>query len=369
MIRTGLKSLIIATFLTLIAIPFVPTQAQVCTGKDDCKDKINEYEEKLNDAREQKGTLSTEINVINSQIDLSRARLSQTETSIEETEKEIESLGGKIEELDSSLDRLTAVLLQKIVEGYKRRHVNLFDILLSPETATLENQIKYIEIAQENDRAVALKTQQIKSNYAQQKDLRETKVQELHQLEQQLKNQQVQLDQQVSQKEVLLEQTKNDETKYQQLLSQALSEFQAIEQAIATGKEIGQVKKGDAIALVGNTGWPYCSTGAHLHFEVRKGGAWVDPGGYVGDGKDWQHPLSSPVVLTQGYGVTPYSWRYKYSGGIHTGWDMVSKSSEVIRAVADGTLYSSTQNCSGAIIKIRYIDHGDDLVSYYLHVQ
>jgi hypothetical protein len=48
---------------------------------------------------------------------------------------------------------------------------------------------------------------------------------------------------------------------------------------------------------------------------------------------------------------------------------MVSDSSQIIRAPADGTLYSSAQSCGGATINIKYIDHGNDLISFYLHVQ
>ena len=137
--------------------------------------------------------------------------------------------------------------------------------------------------------------------------------------------------------------------------------------------------------MVGNTGYPGCSTGAHLHFEVRKGGTWVDPGGYLsgkrvkddqnggetslGSGS-WDWPLEDTIRLTQYFGKTPYSWRYQYSGGIHTGYDMVSTGSNIIRAPQGGDLYSSSQPCgSGSIIKIKYIDHGDGVLSFYIHVQ
>lgn len=365
------RKFLILSFQVLILVSlFAPQEAfakSACDENKGSQDCINELEQKVSTARSQINSLSSQINLISTKIELGKVRLAKTHADIENTQKEIEELGTKIEKLNSALDHLSGILLEKIVEGYKNRQTSFLDVFFSPKATTLENQLKYIRVAQENDRVLAIKTQQVKVNFSEQKDLRETKVVELEELENQLEIQKSELDNQVIQKESLLTQTKGDEKKYQQQLSQALAEFQAISQAVQSGKKVGPVKKGDPIALVGNTGFPYCSTGAHLHLEARKGGTWVDPGNYIG--KDWKMPLSEPVTITQGYGVTPWSWRYSYSGGIHTGWDMVSSGSDVIRAVDDGDLYSSSQNCSGAIIKIRYIDHGDGLMSFYLHVQ
>lgn len=361
-------AIVVAVVFELFLLHMGPVRAEViCSNKDDCQNKIKEYEEKLGAAREQKGNLTSQIQLTNTRVELAQVRIQKTQHTIEETQNEITQLTDKITQLNTALDHLSVILLQKIVEGYKNKEIGILEVLLAPEASTLTNQLKYIQIAQENDRLLALHTQQVKVNFSDQKTLREKKKAELEKLERDLEFQKVDLKNQIAQKNVLLEQTKNDEKKYQELLSQALAEFEAVNKATETGQKVGEVKKGDPIALVGNTGYPYCSTGPHLHLEVRQNGQWVDPSGYLG--KSWSWPLSEPIEITQGFGVTPWSWRYAYSGGIHTGIDMVSKSSDVIRAVADGTLFTSSQNCHGAIIKIKYIEHGGGLISFYLHVQ
>jgi len=222
-------------------------------------------------------------------------------------------------------------------------------------------------------------------NYNERRDIRESKKIEQESLQRQLEKHTKDLAAQKKQKQALLDQTKNSESVYQRLLAQALAEKQAIDRALVNSIKVGPVKKGDPIALVGNTGFPGCSTGSHLHFEVRSGSSWVDPAIYLGNktvkdeqnGGDWSvgngswgWPLSDTVRLTQHFGKTPWSWRYSYSGGIHTGFDMISTGSEVIRAPADGDLFSSSQACgTSSVIKIKYVDHGSGVISFFLHVQ
>lgn len=366
--------------LTAIIIYFlvfniaIPATAQECNNADECKRKIEEYEKKLSELKEQKSNLSAELTRMDTQIYLTGIRMENTKHLITQTIDEIEALGSKIGNLDTSLNHLSKLLLQKINESYKSKDVSLFEIFLDSNNAnSFIGKAQYLKAAQRSDQKIAYKLQKTKFNYEEQRELREKKRIELENLNLELNKQKTELDSQKKQKQTLLDQTQNDQKKYSQLLAQALAEFQAIERAVATGSVVGPVKKGEPIALVGNTGYPNCSTGAHLHFEVRRSSQWTEPleflsGGEGGRGS-WDWPLQQPIIITQSYGHTPYSWRYSYSGGIHTGIDMVSRSSDVIRAPADGTLYTSSQNCGGSIIKIKYIDHGSDLVSFYLHVQ
>lgn len=348
-------------------------------------ERINCLEQKVKEGTQKVNDLTTEIQLMNNKIYLTTLKIQETEQKIITTQKEIETLGSRIEGLDTSLNYLSKLLLNKIAEGYKQRSVSLFTVLLDSINANdLINRIKYLKTTQQKNQNLLIQVQETKSNFEEQKKLREEKKIELDQLEKQLDSQKNDLNHQKSQKQLVLQDTQNSNTKYQQLLQQALAEHNAIQQAIITGVKVGPVKKGDPIALVGNSGAPYCSTGPHLHFEVRVNNSWVNAENYlssktvedkqnngnlaIGSG-NWDWPLQDPIVVEQRYGYTPWSWRYKYSGGIHTGVDMWSRSGEVIRAPADGTLYTSAQDCSGSTINIKYIEHNNGLVSFYLHVQ
>lgn len=356
-----------------------------CEQISDTAQKISCLEKELGAGKQTENTLSSEINIMNTQISLTLSKIQQTEEKITIIGKEIDTLGSRIEGLDTSLNYLTHTLLTRISEGYKRRSISLFSLFFDSTSANnLLDRIKYLKTAQDNNQKLLVQVQEAKLNFEEQKKLREEKKTELDKLEKQLDEQKNNLNYQKSRKEIILKDTQNNNARYQTLLQQAQAEHNAIQQATITGSKIGPVKKGDPIALVGNSGYPNCSTGAHLHFEVRQNNSWVNSENYlssknvddeqngssnnIGSGS-WDWPLSDPIIVTQRYGITPWSWRYKYSNGIHTGVDMVSNGSAVIRAPADGILYTSSQNCSGSIINIKYIEHNNGLVSFYLHVQ
>lgn len=370
-------------FIALVGLIYM--QSFAFAQDANIENKIKEYQQKLSDIRQQKNTLSTQIEQMDTQIYLTELQVQQSEAKIIATQSEIEKLGSRIDNLDTSLNTLSALLLKQIARGYKTRSVSLIELLLeAQDVGELTNKIKYQRSTQNNNQKLLLQVQEAKSSYEEQKVVREQKKQELDQLVTNLNNQKASLKTQQTQKQKLLADTNNDEKTYQTLLTQAQAEYNAVSKAKLYGAKVGPVKKGDIIALVGNSGYPYCSTGAHLHFEIQASNTWVDPANYLSsrtviddqnDGTStlgsgsWDWPLQDQIILTQHYGHTPYSWRYSYSGGIHTGLDLVSKGSDEIRAPADGTLYATSEACGSATINVKYIEHGNGIVSYYLHVQ
>jgi len=351
--------------LLLIPIFFLSFLTVRADPADDKRNEIQELERKVTELQSQAKTLSGQIAAYAGQIQL-------TSLKIEQTQEQVTALSGKIQVLESKLQDRSKVLQQQIVQTYKKGLIDPLQVLFSSsDVAEIMARFKYLQIVQANNRKFLHDTQLVQTTYAQQKSLVEESKKKLESQKETLAALRIERDN-------LLKQTKSSEALYQKQLEQARLELEAIGRALASAVKEGPVKAGDPIALVGNSGYPSCSTGKHLHFEVRQGDSWINAETYlksttdkwglnIGSG-NWDWPLRGSIEITQRYGKTPYSYRYSYSGGIHTGIDMVS-SEDVIRAPADGTLYSSTQKCGSSNLNIKYIDHGSDLKTLYLHVQ
>lgn len=216
-----------------------PTATQESSGdRSEIQKRIQEYEKKLGEVRAQKNTLSAQISYMDTQTYLTELRIRQTEQKIKDTEREINTLGARITNLDSSLNQLSETLLNRIVAGYKNRSASLIDILLDSTNAPkLMNRLKYYELARDRNQKALMQVQEAKSNFEEQKNLREKKVEQLDVLGAQLEQQKVELDLQKKQKEKLLVDTKNDEVTYQNLLQQAreqLNSFRSFVQLTGT---------------------------------------------------------------------------------------------------------------------------------------
>jgi peptidoglycan hydrolase CwlO-like protein len=370
------KTFLIFLFTFVIGLIFFSknTNAQSCQDISNINERIDCYQKELSKLSSQSKTLSNQIAQFDAQIRL-------TTLKIASTEEKIALLAGRIDRLEVSLDTLSAAFSSRAVETYKmvRYEDPVLVLVSSPDLKEAVTRFFYLKRIQDADRDLLERLQKTQTDYKVEKTDQE-------ELQNELEKQKSDLNKQKVSKNALLSQTKNNEKSYQQLLAQAYAEKAALEAALVSGTKVGPVKRGDPIALVGNTGYPGCSTGKHLHFELRRNNSWFDPltqvqsksvqdnqgsGNMITVGSgSWPWPIEDTVRITQFFGNTPYSWRYSYSGGIHTGLDMVSTSSDVIRASEDGQMYKSSQLCGGSsVINIVYIEHNDGLISFYLHVQ
>ena len=378
----------ILILLTLFSPYFLlATPANSQSSDDKLKElnrQIDEYQQKLQDLSGQKQTLTTILNTLNIQINLTQAQISKTEKELGILADDINALGLKIGQIDQSLEHLSEVMVVRIRETYKQSYLEPVYLLFSSQGfPDFINRVKYVRSVQNHDKNVFVAMEQIKLNYDTQKNLKENKQAEVENLKLKLNKQKSALASRQLEKQRLLEITKNDEKKYQALLSQAREELNAIQNIVAgKGEEtkVGNVNEGSKIASI-IPGKSCNSSGTHVHFEVVQNGNQRNPFDYL-SGKtviwdsvdsqpsfsgNWDWPINDPIRITQGYGRTSYS--AIYADGFHTGVDMVNNDKNYeLKAVKNGVLYRGAIACGGGTLRYVKVDHGDGLVTYYLHV-
>jgi peptidoglycan hydrolase CwlO-like protein len=371
------------------------SQAQESTSSaqsDNKSDELRELEKtieelkgKLNEVQQQQRSLANTISILNNRILLNEKEIEKTQREIDLLELQISDLSQRIEGLELSLGELSHILIERIQRQYKQnRQDPVSSLLVSSGLSGFIREQRYIKQARAHTETIMISTETKRQVYDEQKQEKETKQRQIEALRDRLEGQRNDLAQQRADKQTLLNVTKNDERVYQDRLAQALAEFQAIQSIIAGGgdeSKVSDVKKGDKIASI-IAGPSTCSTGAHLHFEVVKGGAHNNPASYLrsvdinwietpfGFSGDWDWPLNNPARVTQGYGMTSFARTGFYGGSPHTGIDMLSKTAGdwTVKAVQDGELYRGSIRCGKGYLRYVRVKHSDDISTYYLHV-
>jgi peptidoglycan hydrolase CwlO-like protein len=369
-------TLLIAGFISFFKVShtFAAECDDISSDKEHIQEKIDCLSGKVSQLNAQANTLKNQISQFDYQIKLTTLKISQTQA-------QIDLLGGRIGQLQVSMEELDKAFSSRAVETYKlaRFEDNFFFVLSAGDITEATSRFHYLKKIEEEDRNLLTRLENAQITYENQKQDQET-------LQEQLKNQQAQVNTQKAAKNNLLTATKNDEKKYQDLLSKALAEREAIQSIIAgQGKEVevGKISEGNRIASVIPTS-SACSSGGHLHFEVVKDGSHQSPANFLSskgitwdnspDGQfgftgSWAWPINDPVRITQGYGMTYFAEKLRYYGGQpHTGIDMINTSDLTVKAVKPGTLFRGSINCGGGILKYVHVKQEDGYDTFYLHV-
>ncbi|MBU3957291.1 hypothetical protein KKI19_03410 [Patescibacteria group bacterium] len=392
-----LSLLIILLFFfsqVILAITDEECQRDLETGREHLEECQALWKKIVSQKQQQITTLKSELEKFNASIAITTAQIYQTVNEISELEKEISTLTTKIGHLDISLDQLSQILVKRIAETYKKGRIDSLALLLSSNNfSDFVGRYKYLRVMQLHDRKLMVQMETVRTNYADQRTVKEEKQAELEVAKNKLESQKALLAQQKADKERLLAATKNDEKRYQQLISRARAELIAIQGILAgQGKEVevGSVSEGQKIATL-IEGVSCNSSGTHLHFMVAQNSDTHNPFSYLnggigyencsgsscgsGDGDpfnpggSWNWPLNPPLKFTQGYGRT-WAVEHTWVGRVydfHNGIDIVSDSLE-IKAVKAGKLYQGVYEGGCNLTYVR-VDHDDsDLDTLYLHV-
>lgn len=217
-------------FLLVLSILFLISPGLVLADNtEDLQRQIEEYTKKLNELGTAKNTLSNQIKLLDSQYQLTLLKITQTENSIKTLEKEIDQLSLEIGKLEVQIDQLSAQYIHQTVQNYKlQKRIPSFAYLFTSNLNSFLEQHEYISTIQKNSQNNLINLETVRANYDEQKTAKAKKQDELQTLQKTLDTQKNSLTSQKAAKNNLLESTKNDEKKYQQLLSEAQSQLAAL---------------------------------------------------------------------------------------------------------------------------------------------
>jgi len=339
--------------IVFLGFCFLATSSGSASLIDDIKKEISEKEEKikqlqeqasnysgtLQETRQKKNTLENQLYILKSRIGKLTTDINITSTKISTSNLQIEELNLEIYEKNQEIDSHKKNIAGLIRTLYEYDNRSMLELILENEKfSEFLNQVQYIELLQENVQKDLESLKSIKVEIEKQKEEVKEKRQDLQTYNAQLYSQKQIQENQKGQKDTLLRKTKGQEQQYQQLLSGIEKQQEQVKE------EVYQLEEKLRLTL--------------------------DPESIP---KPRPGVLSWPNegLLTQRYGITPYSKRL-YKSGFHNGIDIAAGYGSPIRAAGDGVIRAMGNNDNycpgGAYGRWIAIKHDNNLTTFYAHL-
>lgn len=287
-------------------------QAQI----QDLEKQIADYQTQVKNNQSQGATLKLQIAKMETQINSLEAQIKLTQTEISQTNLKIEGLSSDIQtqsiELEKQKDNLGQIL--RTIDEYDQENPFLL-VMKNNNFSDFLSQVQYVDNLQQSVQTKLVDIKNIKSNLETQKTSYEDQKNQLVTLNTQLQGKTLALNDQENQKNDLLTTTKNQETKYQTMVSDLQKQRDQIE------NDIYQIEE-------------------KLRLEINPNSL---PGTHHG-------LFTWPVVsqtITQTYGCIISSFARKsypactengQNGGFHNGVDIDADTGDPVYAVLSGTI-------------------------------
>lgn len=192
------------------------------TSQADLEKQIQEYQAKLSELSGQKQTLAQALAVLTTQIKLTETKIAANVAQLDKLDIEITDLSSRISSIDYSLTDLTKFFIGRVRDTYI--HKGTYDAFVVAQTSGISDALRVVEYTKkvrDHDRSVLISLEKSRLDYDTQKQVKEKKQKEIATLKKRLDADKVALASQVAAKNKLLADTKNDESRYQKLLSDA----------------------------------------------------------------------------------------------------------------------------------------------------
>jgi peptidoglycan hydrolase CwlO-like protein len=223
------KFFLLVFFLFLVfRVPVFGSEIDNCHDSGCFQNLIDKYEQKIIEAQSQKKTLAGEISIADSKISQANVKIAAGEEKIGKLSNQISQVSDKIGSIEGSLDRVSQILVHRIEKTYIIGRADPIIFLLSSSNfSDFISRLESLKIAQKHDKSLMEQMAVSKKNYREQKDILGEKKTQVEMVKVQLENDRKSLAQLKASKQILLEQTRNSETEYQKLLSQAQAQLTA----------------------------------------------------------------------------------------------------------------------------------------------